>query len=181
MTNQSIIRAGDPRIYISAKPVVQFNNPELDVIISMLIETMRAYNGIGIAATQLGIELQIFIMGFESNPRYPGETAVPLTVLINPSYTPLSDEKIDGWEGCLSIPGLRGVVPRYRKIKYQGYDAQGHFIEQSAENLHARIVQHEYDHLHGMLYPCRMTDMRLLGFEKEVWDDVIHKRIPCYS
>jgi peptide deformylase len=133
-------------------------------------------NGVGIAAPQIGVYVRVIMFGFEHNDRYPDKDAVPFTILINPSYEPLSDEKEEEWEGCLSIPGLRGLVSRFKKIKYSGYDPQGHFIEREAEGFHARVVQHECDHINGFLYPQRMNNMKHFGFEEEMWERLYKKK-----
>ncbi|MEM1243375.1 MAG: peptide deformylase [Pseudomonadota bacterium] len=181
MKFKPIVRLGDKRIYRVAEKVNKIPSSELDELIKQMFTTMQALNGIGIAAPQIGVNQRVIIIGFESSPRYPNEAAVPNTVLINPSFEPLSQEKVLGWEGCLSIPGMRGVVPRYKKIKYRGFDSQGNLIQREAENLHARIVQHECDHIDGKLYPCHIEDWRHFGFEEEVWQDVIEKRIPNFE
>lgn len=164
-----ILKMGDPRLLRVAQPVTAFDTPELHALIADMFETMAAANGAGLAAPQIGVDLQLVIFGFERNERYPEAPAVPRTVLINPTITPLSlggaePEQVLGWEGCLSVPGLRGQVPRFERIRYSGFDPHGRPIEREAEGFHARVVQHECDHLIGRLYPTRMRDLTLLGF-----------------
>ena len=137
-----------------------------------MFDTMAAANGAGLAAPQIGVDLQLVIFGFQKNERYPDAPPVPMTVLINPVITPLTDEIADGWEGCLSVPGLRGVVPRHNRIRYTGFDAQGRPIDREAEGFHARVVQHECDHLIGRLYPTRMTDLTRLGYTSVLFPDL---------
>ncbi len=156
---------GDPRLLRVAQPVRGFGTPELKTLIADMQDTMRAANGAGLAAPQIGVDLQLVIFGTDTpNPRYPDAPPVPRTVLVNPVITPLSDEEEEGWEGCLSVRGLRGVVPRWRRIRYSGFDAQGRPIEREAEGFHARVVQHECDHLVGKLYPMRVRDFSRFGF-----------------
>jgi peptide deformylase len=164
MTIQEILKMGDERLLRVAESVTQFNTPALNTLIEDMFETMRAANGAGLAAPQIGVDLAVVIFGFGKNQRYPDAPPVPETVLINPEITPLSDEKEEGWEGCLSVPGLRGVVPRFARIRYSGFDQLGEFIEREAEGFHARVVQHECDHLVGKLYPMRITDFTQFGF-----------------
>jgi peptide deformylase len=148
----------------TAQPVREFGTPALRALIDDMFETMAAARGAGLAAPQIGEDLQLVIFGVDHTERYPDAPPVPMTVLINPSITPLSDEMEEGWEGCLSVPGLRGVVPRYSRIRYSGFDADGSAIEREAESFHARVVQHECDHLIGRLYPTRMRDLTKLGY-----------------
>ncbi len=164
MTIREILKMGDERLLRIAQPVEQFNTPAFHTLIEDMFETMRAANGAGLAAPQIGVNLQLVIFGFGKNQRYPDAPPVPETVLINPQITPLSDEMEEGWEGCLSVPGLRGVVPRFARIRYSGFDRFGEFIEREAEGFHARVVQHECDHLVGKLYPMRITDFTKFGF-----------------
>ena len=164
MVARAVLKMGDRRLLETAKPVTTFATAELDALVDDLMDTMQAEDGAGLAAPQIGVALRVVVFGFESNVRYPDADAVPQTVLINPVIVPLSDERVAGWEGCLSVPGLRGVVPRYAHIRYSGLDPQGVAIEREAHGFHARVVQHECDHLDGILYPQRMTDMRLFGF-----------------
>jgi peptide deformylase len=147
-----------------APPVLAFDTPELHALIADMFDTMEAAQGAGLAAPQIGVDLQLVIFGFSHNERYPEAPAVPRTVLINPTITALSDEEETGWEGCLSVPGLRGVVPRWARIRYSGFDPLGHAIEREAEGFHARVVQHECDHLIGRLYPTRMRDFSQFGY-----------------
>jgi peptide deformylase len=172
MTVHDILKMGDPRLLRVAPAVQQFNTPQLHALIADMFETMQAANGAGLAAPQIGIDLQLVIFGFTHNVRYPDAPPVPPTVLINPSITPLGDERVDGWEGCLSVPGLRGVVPRFARIRYSGFDAMGTPIEREADGFHARVVQHECDHLIGRLYPTRMTDLTQLGFTSVLFPDL---------
>ncbi|WP_428852977.1 peptide deformylase [Imbroritus primus] len=159
-----ILRMGDPRLLQPAKPVERFNTPELHALVEDMFDTMEAAKGAGLAAPQIGVDLQVVIFGFDRNPRYPEAPAVPKTVLINPSLTAINDEIEDGWEGCLSVPGMRGVVPRYVHLHYSGFDQYGHPIDRIAEGFHARVVQHECDHLQGILYPMRVRDFARFGF-----------------
>ena len=155
---------GDPRLLRVARPVQAFGTPELQTLIADLFETMHAVNGAGLAAPQIGVDLALVIFGFRNNQRYPDAPPVPETVLINPTITPLDDAEEEGWEGCLSVPGLRGVVPRFARIRYTGFDAQGAPIAREAEGFHALVVQHECDHLIGKLYPMRIRDFTRFGF-----------------
>lgn len=164
MTVRDILKMGDPRLLRIAQPVRAFDTPELKALIGDLFETMAAANGAGLAAPQIGVDLQVVIFGFGQNARYPDAPPVPRTVLINPVITPLGDALEEGWEGCLSVPGLRGVVPRAARIRYQGFDAEGRPIDREAEGFHARVVQHECDHLIGTLYPMRIRDFSRFGF-----------------
>ena len=166
MAVRQILYMGDPRLLAIAESVAAFDTPELHALVRDLLETMQAQDGAGLAAPQIGVGLRVVVFGFDSNTRYPDVDAVPETVLVNPLIKPLSDEKNDDWEACLSVPGLRGVVPRYSYIRYSGFDQQGNVIEREAGDFHARVVQHECDHLNGILYPQRMTDMRLFGFNE---------------
>jgi len=166
MTVREILKMGDPRLLRVAPPLPaeQFDTPELHALIVDMFDTMAAANGAGLAAPQIGIDLQLVIFGYTRNVRYPDAPPVPPTVLINPAITALGDEHVAGWEGCLSVPGLRGEVPRLSRIRYSGFDAQGQPIEREADGFHARVVQHECDHLIGRLYPTRMTDMTRFGY-----------------
>ena len=155
---------GDPRLWQKSRPVEAFNTPELHALISDMQETMRHLDGAGLAAPQIGVGLRVVIFGFEDNPRYPEANDVPFTVLINPVLTPLSEQTEEDWEGCLSVPGLRGIVPRWRKLRYTGFDAHGNPIDRTVEEFHARVVQHECDHLDGILYPMRIRDLHSFGF-----------------
>lgn len=164
MAVREILKMGDPRLLRVAKPVREFGTPALQALVADLYDTMAAANGAGLAAPQIGVDLQVVIFGFSRNERYPEAPPVPQTLLINPIITPLDDAIEEGWEGCLSVPGLRGQVPRAARIRYQGFDACGHAIDREADGFHARVVQHECDHLIGRLYPTRMTDLTKLGF-----------------
>ena len=170
MAIQPILRMGDPLLRQVAKPVTQFNTRQLRTLISDMDATMRAANGAGLAAPQIGQSLRVVIFELAENPRYPDLTPVPYTVLINPVLTPIGDEQEEGWEGCLSVPGMRGLVPRFRRLRYQGFDARGQRIDRTVEGFHARVVQHEVDHLDGVLYPQRIVDLANFGFEDALGD-----------
>ncbi len=159
---------GDPKLLERAQPVHELDTPELHALVADMQETMLAENGAGLAAPQIGVPLRVVVFGYEQNPRYPDAPPVPETVLVNPVIEPLDDQREDGWEGCLSVPGLRGLVPRYTRIRYSGHDQHGQFLEREAEGFHARVVQHECDHLDGILYPQRIEDMSTLGFIEEL-------------
>ncbi|MDR5779213.1 peptide deformylase [Caballeronia sp. LZ065] len=161
---REILKMGDPRLLRIAQPVEHFDTPELHALVQDMFDTMRDANGAGLAAPQIGVDLQVVIFGFGHNERYPDAPSVPETVLINPIITPNGHDMEEGWEGCLSLPGLRGVVQRFSMIRYQGFDPYGHAIERLAEGFHARVVQHECDHLIGKLYPMRITDFSKFGF-----------------
>ena len=162
---------GDSRLLEIAAPVTDFDTPELHALVADLMDTMRAEDGAGLAAPQIGVGLRVVVFGFDENIRYPDAEAVPLTVLLNPVIEALGEEREDGWEGCLSVPGLQGVVSRYTRIRYSGHDPFGRPIEREAQDFHARVVQHECDHLDGILYPQRMTDMRYFGFTEVLQSD----------
>ena len=164
MSVRPILKMGDARLLRQAEPVAAFDTPELHALVADMFETMRAANGAGLAAPQIGVNLQLVIFGFGRNERYPEAPPVPETVLINPVIKPLSDEMEEGWEACLSVPGLRGVVPRWRRLRYEGFDQYGNRISREAEDFHARVVQHECDHLNGILYPMRIKDFSRFGF-----------------
>ena len=168
MTIRPVIRMGDPQLLEKSARVKHFGTPELQELITDMIETMRSLNGAGLAAPQIGVSLRVVIFGVDENPRYPDAEAVPFTVLINPTLTPIGSEMEDDWEGCLSVPGLRGLVPRYVSLRYQGFDADGNAIDRTVEGFHARVVQHEVDHLEGILYPQRIQDMRQFGYVEEL-------------
>lgn len=155
---------GDPRLLQVAQPVGRFGTPELEALIADLRDTMAHLNGAGLAAPQIGVGLRVVIFGVQANPRYPHVEEVPDTVLINPVLEPLAADQEEDWEGCLSVPGMRGMVPRYRHLRYSGCDAQGRKLERVVEGFHARVVQHECDHLDGVLYPMRVRDFRKFGF-----------------
>jgi peptide deformylase len=163
---------GDPLLYRRAEEVREFNTPDLDTLIRDMFDTMAALNGAGLAAPQIGVSRRVVIFEVQSNPRYPEAEAVPRTILINPVLEPLGDEMEDGWEGCLSVPGLRGLVSRHKKLRYTGFDENGQPIDRTVSDFHARVVQHECDHLDGILYPMRLKDIRLLGFEEAVSPDL---------
>lgn len=164
MAVRAVLKMGEPLLLQVAKPVEQFDTPELHALIDDMLDTMRVENGAGIAAPQIGVLQQVAIFGGFKSPRYPDAEEIPFTVLINPELTPLTEEQEDGWEGCLSVPGMRGVVPRYTALRYQGRDQYGNAIDRSVTGFHARVVQHEVDHLHGILYPMRIRDLRQFGF-----------------
>jgi peptide deformylase len=165
MTVQTLLKMGDPRLLRVAQPVQQFNTPQLQALLQDMRDTMLHANGAGLAAPQIGVDLQVVIFGSdEPNPRYPDAPVVPRTVLINPTLTPLDEVQEEGWEGCLSVPGLRGVVPRFKRLRYQGFDELGSAIDRTVEGFHARVVQHECDHLMGVLYPMRVKDFSQFGF-----------------
>jgi peptide deformylase len=169
MPVREVLRMGHPVLRQRAKPVEAFGTPELRELVADMTETMKAKNGAGLAAPQIGVSQRVVIFGVAANPRYPDAEAVPFTVLVNPKLVMLTREVEEDWEGCLSVPGLRGVVPRYTKLRYAGFDAEGNPIERVAEGFHARVVQHECDHLDGILYPQRMTDLGKLGFIEELF------------
>ena len=165
MTIHQILKMGDSRLLRTAPPVTSFDTDELHLLISDMFDTMRSVNGAGLAAPQIGVDLQLVIFGTdEVNPRYPDSPPIPRTVLLNPVITPIGDALEDGWEGCLSVPGLRGVVPRFAKIHYAGFDQYGDPIDRTVDGFHARVVQHECDHLIGKLYPMRIKDFTQFGF-----------------
>jgi len=172
MAVREILKMGDPRLLRIAAPVTEFDTPDLLALVEDMFDTMRAANGAGLAAPQIGEDLQLVIFGFERNERYPEAPPVPQTVLINPVIEALDDERVDSWEGCLSVPGLRGVVPRFARIRYRGFDPQGRAIEREADGFHARVVQHECDHLIGRLYPTRMTDLSRFGYTSVLFPDL---------
>ena len=161
---REILRMGDPRLLERAKPVTQFDTPELKELLADMRETMIAANGAGLAAPQIGVGLRVVIFGFEHNPRYPDAEPVPYTELVNPVVTPLTTDMEEDWEGCLSVPGLRGRVPRFTRLRYTGFDPSGAPIAREVDGFHARVVQHECDHLDGILYPRRIRDLTQFGF-----------------
>jgi peptide deformylase len=161
---RDVLRMGDPRLWQKSLPVAKFNSPELNELLQDMRDTMAHLNGAGLAAPQIGVGLRVVIFGVKGNPRYPDVEEVPDTVLINPELTPLSPELEEGWEGCLSVPGMRGWVPRFRNLRYTGYDEKGERFERSVGGFHARVVQHEVDHLDGVLYPMRIRDFTRFGF-----------------
>lgn len=169
MAIRDVLKMGDPRLLEPARTVADFASVELAQLIVDMHDTMRALNGAGLAAPQIGVGLQVAIFEVNANPRYPEAESVPLTVLINPVLTPLSDELEEDWEGCLSVPGMRGRVPRHASLRYQGFDAAGQPVDRSVSGFHARVVQHEVDHLHGILYPMRIRDLRHFGFTETLF------------
>lgn len=173
MAVRRVLKMGEPLLRQVASPVKSFD-AELAVLVSDMDETMRALNGAGIAAPQIGVSARVVIFELMDNPRYPHLTPVPYTVLVNPLITPLGEEQEEGWEGCLSVPGMRGLVPRFRRLRYQGFDALGAPIDRTVEGFHARVVQHELDHLDGILFPQRVRDLRNFGFE----DALTHQMTP---
>ncbi len=172
MTVRTILRMGDPRLLEIARPVEDLRVSEIKELIQDMFDTMAAAGGVGLAAPQIGVSLQVVIFGFEKSERYPEAEPVPQTILINPVITPLSADEELGWEGCLSVPGLRGEVPRYKQIRYQGFDPEGKPMDRTVEGFHARVVQHEWDHLLGKLYPMRMRDMSRFGFTDVLFPDL---------
>jgi len=169
MAVRDVLRMGHPVLRERAKPVERFGTPELRELLQDMKDTMAAKSGAGLAAPQIGVGQRLVIFGVEKNPRYPNAEEVPFTVLANPKLVILTREIEEDWEGCLSVPGMRGVVPRYTKLRYSGFDIEGNPIEREAEGFHARVVQHECDHLDGILYPQRMTDLSKFGFNEELF------------
>ncbi len=169
MAVREVLRMGHPVLRERAKPVEELGTRELLELVGDMKETMAAKNGAGLAAPQIGVSRRVVIFGVDQNPRYPDAEAVPFTVLVNPKIVLLTREVEEGWEGCLSVPGIRGLVPRYTKLRYSGFDEHGNAVERVAEGFHARVVQHECDHLDGILYPQRMTDLSKLGFNEELF------------
>lgn len=172
MPIKPVLRMGDPVLLLQAAAVEQFDAPELHALIQDMQDTVAHMNGAGIAAPQIGQSLRVVIFGVGANPRYPDAEEVPYTVLINPVLTPLGDEMEEGWEGCLSVPGMRGVVPRYSRLHYTGFDQYGNSIDRMVSGFHARVVQHECDHLDGVLYPMRIQDMTRFGFTDVLFPDM---------
>lgn len=166
---RDVLKMGDPRLLRVSEPVQQFGTPELAELIRDMQDTMAHLNGAGLAAPQIGVALRLVIFGVGRNPRYPDAEEVPFTVLCNPVLTPIDDAMEDGWEGCLSVPGLRGLVPRHLRLRYSGFDPQGQRIEREVSDFHARVVQHECDHLDGILYPMRIRDLRNFGFTEQLF------------
>jgi peptide deformylase len=164
MTVREILKMGDARLLRQADPVTEFDTPAMRELIADMFDTMHAADGAGLAAPQIGVNLQLVIFGFKQNQRYPDAPPVPETVLINPVLTPLSQETAEDWEGCLSVPGLRGVVPRWTQLRYEGLDEHGAPIRREVDGFHARVVQHECDHLAGILYPMRVRDFTRFGY-----------------
>lgn len=168
MAVHKVLRMGDPRLRQVADPVEILDTPELHRLVADMKETMSAYDGAGLAATQIGVMQRVMIFGVESNPRYPDAEEVPMTVLVNPEFDIVDETPEAGWEGCLSVPGMRGIVARPSRIRYRGYDEAGMLIEREASGFHARVFQHEYDHLDGVLYPDRIEDRSSFGFFEEL-------------
>lgn len=169
MAVRPVLRMGDPRLLRVSRRVEKADTSELHALIEDMRDTMRALNGAGLAAPQIGVDLQVVIFGVDANPRYPEAEPVPQTVLVNPEIEPIGEELEEGWEGCLSVPGMRGLVPRYRRLRYRGVDQFGAPIEREVADFHARVVQHEVDHLLGILYPMRIDDLRNFGFSEELF------------
>lgn len=172
MTVREILKMGDPRLLRVAAPVEQFATPALRALIDDMFETMAAAQGVGLAAPQIGVDLALVIFGFAQSERYPEAPAVPRTILLNPVIDPLGSDEEDGWEGCLSVPGMRGMVPRYKRIRYRGFDPDGVPIDREADGFHARVVQHECDHLIGRLYPMRIRDFSRFGYTEVLFPDL---------
>ena len=168
MSERRVLRMGNPDLLRIAEPVQRFATAELDALVTDLWDTMAARGGVGIAAPQIGVPLRVVVFELDDDPLHPERSAVPRTVLINPLIEPLDEEQVEGWEGCLSVPGLRGRVPRWLRVRYRGHDQTGQPMTREVDGFHARVVQHECDHLDGILYPQRMRDLRSLGFEEEV-------------
>lgn len=171
MAIKPVLKMGDASLLQVAERVEKFDTPELKALIQDMHDTMEAEDGAGLAAPQIGVGLQVVIFGVEKNARYPDAEDVPYTVLINPIVKPLTKETEEDWEGCLSVPGMRGMVPRFSKIDYQGYDQYGNYINRNVDGFHARVVQHECDHLQGILYPMRITNFRAFGFTEALFPD----------
>ena len=169
MAIREVLKMGDPRLLAVSQPLRDFGTPELENLLADMQDTMRDLNGAGLAAPQIGVHLRVVIFGLEANPRYPEAEPVPYTVLINPVLTPLGDVEEEGWEGCLSVPGMRGLVPRHRDLHYSGFDPHGQPIDRTASGFHARVVQHEVDHLDGILYPRRIRDLTQFGFNEALF------------
>lgn len=165
MAVRPVLKMGHPLLRQVAEPVARFGTTDLRNLVQDMDDTMRALNGAGLAAPQIGVSLRVVIFEVRQNPRYPDAGVVPYTVLVNPRLEPLGDDMEDGWEGCLSVPGLRGLVPRHRQLRYTGFDADGQPLDRRVDGFHARVVQHEVDHLDGILYPLRMRDLDSFGFE----------------
>lgn len=168
----SILKMGDARLLRKAEPITQFDTPQLHELVADLFETMQYANGAGLAAPQIGVNLQLVIFGFKNNSRYPDAPTVPETVLLNPVLIPLADTIEEAWEGCLSVPGMRGLVPRWSKLRYEGFDQFGNPICREVDGFHARVVQHECDHLNGVLYPMRITDLSQFGFTEVLFPEL---------
>lgn len=174
MTVHRILKMGDPRLTRVAQPVTAFDTPELQRLVMDLVDTMAAANGAGLAAPQIGVDLQVVVFGTGApNPRYPDAPPIPRTVLINPVITPMGPEEGEDWEGCLSVPGLRAIVPRWQRIRYEGFDTMGRAIAREVEGFHARVAQHECDHLQGILYPMRIRDFSHFGFNEVLFPGLV--------
>jgi len=168
---REVLKMGDPRLLEKSRPVEAFGTPQLRELVADMRDTMAHLNGAGLAAPQIGVPLRVVIFGVTHNPRYPDAEEVPDTVLINPVITPIGEEMEEDWEGCLSVPGMRGVVPRFKRLRYRGFDESGLAIDRTVEGFHARVVQHEYDHLDGILYHMRIRDMSKFGFVEVLFPD----------
>ncbi len=179
MAIRPVLKMGDPRLLEVSKPVDPVDPAALEPLLRDMWDTMAAENGAGLAAPQIGVLQRVVIFGYDRNPRYPDAPPIPQTVLINPEITALDDSRETGWEGCLSVPGMRGLVPRFKRIRYSGFDPQGERIEREASDFHARVVQHECDHLDGILYPFRIEDMRSFGYLDTLTDNGLLERQPC--
>ena len=166
---REVLKLGDPRLLEKARPVAAFGTPELQALLADMRDTMAHLDGAGLAAPQIGVGLRVVIFGVHRNPRYPDAEEVPDTVLINPLLEPIGDELVDGWEGCLSVPGMRGLVPRFGRLRYRGFDETGAAIDRTVEGFHAVVVQHEVDHLDGILYPMRIRDLTKFGFTEALF------------
>ena len=175
--NRDVLRMGDPRLLERSREVVDIHSPAIAALLADMRDTMRAQNGAGLAAPQIGAGVRVVIFGVERNPRYPDVEPVPYTELINPVLTALSDEMEDGWEGCLSVPGLRGLVPRHARLRYRGVDPAGNAIERDVEGFHARVVQHECDHLDGILYPMRVQNFAQFGYTDVLFPDLAESAV----
>lgn len=173
---KSVSRMGNEQLGTPSLSVTEFGTKELYDLLEDMKDTMKEQRGVGIAAPQIAVNLRVVIFGFERNERYPKEEPVPFTVLINPTMEILSEEIVEDWEGCLSVPGMRALVPRYRKIKYSGYDAEGQFFSRKVKDFHARVVQHECDHIDGVLYPQRVKDMKSFGYEDQLLERIMKSR-----
>ena len=175
MAIREVLKMGDPRLLEVAQPVARFGTPELNDLLTDMQDTMRNLNGAGLAAPQIGVGARVVIFGFEDNPRYPDADTVPFTILINPTLTPIGEIQEEDWEGCLSVPGMRGLVSRYRDLRYTGFDAAGTPIDRTVNDFHARVVQHEVDHLDGILYPRRIRDLTKFGFNEALFpgEDIV--------
>ncbi|MBI2314061.1 MAG: peptide deformylase [Betaproteobacteria bacterium] len=172
MAIRVVLKMGEPLLLQKTAPVARFDTPELHALVRDLRDTMEALNGAGLAAPQIGVALQVVVFGVKKNPRYPDAEEVPDTVLVNPELTALGEEVEEGWEGCLSVPGMRGLVPRYSHLRYRGFDPFGNPIDRSVSGFHARVVQHECDHLMGILYPMRIRDLRNFGFTEVLFPEL---------